>query len=358
MLKTIQEITHFSLKTNHYHTKKELIIICDNERYKNENCLYEYSKHFSTLLKNQKLHFCSQKCANIYTSNQEETKLKKKDNFFKNHGVTSTRKLEKTKQSIKKTKLKNHNDENYINTNQIKRTKKERYNDENYVNSEKAKKTKKERYGDESYNNIEQNKQTCRDKYNVDNVFKLKETHIKSRQKKKELYSDENYNNREQAEKTYRKLFRTKCPLNAPQIRATFDYKQMQKTRHETMKRNKTYKQSMPEELLYKILCKIFKYNNVIHHKEINGWNIDFYIENINTYIQLDGIYWHGLDRPVKVIKEFRTSRDKIIYGTYLRDIEQNKWFKENNLKLIRVIDKELIECSFDIHKIKELINI
>ena len=37
---------------------------------------------------------------------------------------------------------------------------------------EKSKQTKLERYGDEKYNNIEQNKKTCLEKYGVDNASK------------------------------------------------------------------------------------------------------------------------------------------------------------------------------------------
>ena len=90
---------------------------------------------------------------------------------------------------------------------------------------------------------------------------------------------------------------------------------------------------------IYNILCKIFGSNNITHHKKINKWTVDMYIIPHDIYLQIDGVYWHGLDRSLREIKEFKTLRDKAIYGTYIRDIEQNKWFKENNLILSRITD-------------------
>ena len=50
-------------------------------------------------------------------------------------------------------------------------------------------------------------------------------------------------------------------------------------------------------------------------------------------------MYWHGLDRPIEEIKKFKSKQDVTIYGSYLRDIKQDEYFKENNLRLIRITD-------------------
>jgi hypothetical protein len=55
--------------------------------------------------------------------------------------------------------------------------------------------------------------------------------------------------------------------------------------------------------------------------EQTKKWNVDFYIPSIDTYVQLDGVYWHGLDRPVEVIKESKESksvRDQAIYKSGL----------------------------------------
>lgn len=78
----------------------------------------------------------------------------------------------------------------------------------------------------------------------------------------------------------------------------------------------------------------------------LNGWIIDFYLPKKDLYIEIDGVYWHGLDRPLSEIKKFKTKRDMVIYKKYLRDREQDKWFKANNLVLMRFTDKQIKEES------------
>jgi hypothetical protein len=55
--------------------------------------------------------------------------------------------------------------------------------------------------------------------------------------------------------------------------------------------------------------------------------------------VQLDGVYWHGLDRPIDVIAERRTKRDAQIHKKWLMDREQDRWFVENGMRLIRITD-------------------
>lgn len=93
------------------------------------------------------------------------------------------------------------------------------------------------------------------------------------------------------------------------------------------------------EDEFFGILCLLFE--NVERFVIVNGWSIDFYVSSINTYVQLDGIYWHGLDRPIEVIGELKTSHDAVILKTYHRDAQQNVWFSEKGKKLIRITDKE-----------------
>jgi very-short-patch-repair endonuclease len=114
------------------------------------------------------------------------------------------------------------------------------------------------------------------------------------------------------------------------------------KKKHETMKRNGTYGKSKSEDMLYVLLCEKFGDEKVKRQVDINGWSIDFYVETIDIYIQFDGVYWHGLDRSLDEIRQFTSSRDAVIYETYLRDREQEKWFDENQLCLIRLTDVDL----------------
>lgn len=111
------------------------------------------------------------------------------------------------------------------------------------------------------------------------------------------------------------------------------------KKRHETMKRNGTYGKSGPEDRLYEAL--ITKFPTTQRQAHINGWSIDFYIPEINIYVQLDGVYWHGLNRPIELIQASLNPRDKVILTTIERDKRQNLWFKEQGIKLLRFTDKQ-----------------
>lgn len=125
--------------------------------------------------------------------------------------------------------------------------------------------------------------------------------------------------------------------------------------RHETMKRNGTYgKKTKPEILLESFLQSTFGSDNVVYQKFVYRWPIDFYIKSIDVYIQLDGVYWHGLDRNIEKIASSKSKRDANICKCYYKDSEQNAWFKTNNLMLVRITDKEVKRGDFS--KLKELL--
>ena len=53
-------------------------------------------------------------------------------------------------------------------------------------------------------------------------------------------------------------------------------------------------------------------------------------------------INWHRLDRPIDVIKKFKSSKDKMILSTFLKDRKQDKWARTNNVKLVRITNQEI----------------
>jgi very-short-patch-repair endonuclease len=106
---------------------------------------------------------------------------------------------------------------------------------------------------------------------------------------------------------------------------------------HQSKKDNGSYGKSIPEDKLYEILCSKFTTEEISRQKVINSRPIDFYISKINLYVQLDGVYYHGLEWPFKKISDF-------IYFRKIKDEEQSLWFKENNLNLIRVTDKVILK--------------
>lgn len=75
-----------------------------------------------------------------------------------------------------------------------------------------------------------------------------------------------------------------------------------------------------------------------------SNWNVDFYIPEMDVYVQFDGVYWHGLDRPINVIMESQSLRDQIIYKKYLLDKEQDVWFQKQEKCLVRITDIQFKE--------------
>jgi len=94
---------------------------------------------------------------------------------------------------------------------------------------------------------------------------------------------------------------------------------------------------SVGEIKLSKILEE--KYGTINRQKRVHKWPIDIHIEQFDIYVQFDGVYWHGLDRPIEKIKASKKPRDIGIYQKWMNDQEQNEWFKEHNVKLFRITD-------------------
>jgi hypothetical protein len=89
-------------------------------------------------------------------------------------------------------------------------------------------------------------------------------------------------------------------------------------------------------------LIEIFGKENVEAGKIVNGWCIDFYIKSIDSYVQVDGVYWHGLDRPVEEIKSSSLDRDKHILSVWKKDRKQNSYFRHKKMRLLRITDDDL----------------
>jgi very-short-patch-repair endonuclease len=146
---------------------------------------------------------------------------------------------------------------------------------------------------------------------------------------------------KERSKQTWLKNYGVDHPMKASVIKAKIDWRRIAQIRHLTMKRNNTFKTSRVEDCCYRVLCDVFGIGCVSRQSVVNGWSIDFYVMSLGAYVQLDGVYWHGLDRPIEVIAKHRDDRDVVIEQTYRRDQEQNIWFSEMGLQLVRVTDRE-----------------
>jgi G:T-mismatch repair DNA endonuclease (very short patch repair protein) len=86
-----------------------------------------------------------------------------------------------------------------------------------------------------------------------------------------------------------------------------------------------------------------------IKYKEeliLSKWSFDFYLFDYDVYVEVDGDYFHS--NPKIYPNGPKTKTQNI---NWYRDIKKNKYCKENNIKLIRfwecdiLNDEELIKC-------------
>lgn len=191
-------------------------------------------------------------------------------------------------------------------------------------------------------NNQKKMKETCNKKYGVDNVFsnnlikeKIKQTCIKK-------YGVYNYTKTEE----YHNIIKEKEIETINQ-------------RNNTKRKNNTFNTSNPENNSFILLQK--KYNNIIRNYKSDKYpfNCDFYIPDLDLYIECNFHWTHGLhpynENNIEDINKVNLWKSKntkyynnaIITWT-IRDINKRKIAKENNLNYLEF---------FTFNKLKEYIN-
>lgn len=130
--------------------------------------------------------------------------------------------------------------------------------------------------------------------------------------------------------------------------REKWNYDDICRKRLETMKLRGTICSSKPENVMYELLKKVFKDVQRQVRPPKTHWDIDFYVGDIDTWIQVDGIYWHGLNRDIDEIRSSTSPRDQKIARAWETDRKQERWFAEHDMKLIRVTDKETLKMNAD----------
>ncbi len=292
-----------NLDTDHFSRRKCRRNICACDACQRWFCINAGSDRIAK----KRFHFCSRACQAIAHKKDSILELAIRNSCKDIHGVDYHVQLESLK--------KKHTDDllrlyGVINISQLESVK------------EKKRRTCLEHLGVESTfaSSVvrEKSKQTCISRYGVDHPMMLQSTKDKIKQTNFERYDAKSF-----------------------QSSKYCDHEAIVTKQRATMKKNNSYAKSKPEDRFYEILCLIFDQNDIERKKRINKWHIDFYIKSIETYIQFDGVYWHGLNRPIEQIREHKQKRDIKISHCYDNDIKQNQWFVANNLKLVRITDAE-----------------
>jgi very-short-patch-repair endonuclease len=201
----------------------------------------------------------------------------------------------------------------------------------------------------------ERTRKSCLEKYGKDYLFQTEYFKIASRATCLERFGVKYHSQRQvMREKIGKNLKRYRSewkesmmqnhgvdsPFKMPPTRKSCISDSAINKKRETMRRNKTWKASKPEDRLYEKLVK--KYPRTQRQVAVGRWSMDFYVPEIDTYVNLNGIYWHGRNRSENDLITSGSAQDKVILETQRRDKKRDVWFNERNLKLVIVWEDEI----------------
>ena len=247
--------------------------------------------------------------SNCFASDEKKQKIKETN--LKRYGVDNPHKNKQVIEKTRNTCLERYGVLNGGGTpeaiKKIKQTKLERYGDENYVNVEKLKQTKFEKYGNPNYTNMDKNIKTCKAKYNVDYWFQS--------------------------------------------IEYKSNIKEYQRKARQTKIKNNTLVNSKLESMAYNLLKKYFSdIKCQWKDDEKYPYNCDFYIPEIDTWIEIQGFVTHGPEQfnenniehleKVSILKQKNMAHktpNKNLYFEIIKcwtelDVKKRNTAKRNNL--------------------------
>jgi len=289
-----------------------------------------FDKDTSEKYRKREFHFCSTNCVNEAQRNGGVLKKKKEKHFLERYGVVNPFQSVEVQTTIRKTNLEKFGAENPFSCEEVKA---------------KIRLTHLKKRG------VEYHTQCPEFKGNLENIFlkrygysnpglvpefqnRAQETNL-ARYGVSNPFSSPTI--RAQIEATHIEKFGVRTPLQLPRVIALAHTTDANKKRFETFKKNGTIRSSKSEKIFYSKLRELF--SKVIHHVFVRGWDVDFYIEDCDTFVEFDGIFWHGLDRPIETIRNSTRKVDIAICKKWLHDREKDEWFRTNGLKLVRVTD-------------------
>lgn len=285
---------------------------------------------------------CIQKFGVKNASQSDQIKNKKEQTCLKNHGVKYPGQSKEVLEKAKQTNLEKYGTEfaaqSEITKEKMKQTNLKKYGCvaplQNPEIRKKVEETNLQKYGTKTpAQNKEvaaKMKQVIFDKYNVENVSVLPEIKEKVKQTNLERYGADNFSK----SKEYQERL--------PEISAK---------QYNTKKKNNSFAVSSEEELIYEKLSK--KFSKVIrqHKSELYPFACDFYIPELDLYIEYQGTWTHGgepfygTEEQLKRV-ELWESKDTAFYRGAIetwtvRDPSKREIAKQNNLNWVEFFTLE-----------------
>lgn len=211
----------------------------------------------------------------------------------------------------------------------------------------KSKETKLLRYGDENYNNTEKFKETCRDRYGCDVPAQNKE--IRAKQVKTSFEKYGGYFNKEKVSETIKALYGKEWYTLTDDLKSKTNTEESKQKQYNTKKKNKSFNSSKQELECFNLLKD--KFTNVIcqyYNKDKYPFQCDFYIPELDLYIEYNGSWTHGShpfnssdDEDIKKLEKWieRSASSKFYKNAIntwtVRDVNKRNIAKKNNLNYI-----------------------
>lgn len=277
----------------------------------------------------------------------------KSNNVFKKYGVFNTTQSDVVKEKIKETIINKYGVENISQLESVKNAKKQKsldtYGVECVLQSTKVK---------------DKIKETCLKKYGYEYALQSNEVKNKSKETIKAKYGCEWYTQsddyKEKTKITNLKKYGTDHPMKNKEV--------LQKM-HNTKHVRHSFTLSRPEDKIERILKERFKTVYTQYKSEEYPFNCDFYIPELNLYIEYQGYWMHGSysinkiygpydpfnQEHVQIVERWKEKSIKnaaykhAIKTWTITDPLKRKTAKENNLNWIEFFTVKEFICWFDL---------
>lgn len=135
-------------------------------------------------------------------------------------------------------------------------------------------------------------------------------------------------------------------PTGHPSVQIKFDHVERNRKRVVTLMKENRLWTSKPENMLYELLCSAF--GDVKRQSWIARRSVDFFVSSLDLYIEIDGVYPHGLMKNSKA--------SVVVLKKKSSDYALNEWFVSNDMKLFRMSDVQFYQVIKSKNEIDELL--
>ena len=293
-----------------------------NREKSKQTCLEKYGVE-----SNLNIPEIKEKCKESRIKNKDKIKEKSKQTCLEKYGVEYSLQSKQVREKSKQTCLEKYGVE---------------YSAQADVVKDKIKQTCLEKYGvtngGGSKESLEKIKQTCLERYGVDCSFKIDSVQEKIKQTCLKKYGVYSYSKTEEYSDYMSKLMSSK---------------EMQDKINETKRKNHTFNTSKIENKLYKEIKLIFPSVIAQYNKDDRyPWNCDFYIPELDMFIEFQGSWTHGKhpfdynsEEDQKILKKWKIKNTKYYNNaiqTWIdRDQKKRETAKKNNLNYVELFNKE-----------------